>query len=36
MQEADQQIQTFKNLLIRLNNLFELERAEAWQRIWNG
>lgn len=36
MQEADQQIQTFKNLLNRLNNLFELEKAKSWERIWNG
>lgn len=36
MQEADQQIQTFKNLLNRLNNLFELENAKSWERIWNG
>lgn len=36
MQDADQQIKTFKNLLNRLNNLFELEEEEAWRRIWNG
>lgn len=36
MQEADQQIQTFKNLLNRLNNLFELEKAKSWERIWRG